>query len=526
MTVIKRALLSVSDKEGIVELAKHLAQGGVEIISSGGTRKTLEDNGLSVTPIENVTGNPEAFGGRMKTLSFQVSSSLLFRRDHPEDLSQAKELEIEPIDLVVCNLYPFSEVAKRKGSLAELIENIDIGGPTMVRAAAKNFHAVCVLTNPRQYETFISEYKNGKGDIGAQLRQSFALEAFRHTASYDSLISEVLGEVVEEQKTFFHGDLKKESTKVTRYGENPHQKGFVIESVNTLGRVRLAGAPCLQGKELSYNNYLDADASWRCNSDLHQLDPSKNWVTVVKHSNPCGAAGRNSQLKALEDAWAGDPISAFGSIITFNKEVSGEAASFITSRFVEVVIAPSFSQEAKEVFGKKKNLRLLELPPEEEKFSDLMVRTIDGGFVVQDEDNGVEEKIENVVGDHSSLKNEQLVKFGLKVTKHLKSNAISLVSPQEEGFQLIGAGMGNPNRLISLQQAVEKAKENGHHDLGQALLISDAFFPFRDNIDTASGYGVRAIVQPGGSIKDEEVISACQEKGIAMAFTGMRHFRH
>lgn len=526
MNKIRRALLSVSNKDGIVDVAKALSEQKVEIISSGGTRKVLEQAGVSVTPIEKVTGNPEAFGGRMKTLSFQVSSSLLFRRNHEEDIEQAKNLEIEPIDLVICNLYPFNEVAKTGGALADLIENIDIGGPTMVRAAAKNYHSVCVLTDPGQYHGFLDAFSKGDGDVGPELRQQYSLAAFHHTAGYDSMISEVLAKQTCGEKTFFHGDLSHENTRETRYGENPHQKGFVVASLNTKSRVSLAEAPCLQGKELSYNNYLDADASWRCNSDLHMLDKTKNWVTVVKHSNPCGASGRNSQLNALQDAWAGDPISAFGSIISFNKEVLKESAEFITSRFVEVVIAPSFSTEALEVFSKKKNLRLVELPPEEVGFDDLMVRTIDGGFVVQEEDNGTEECIETVVGEHSSLADDTLMRFGLKLTKHLKSNAISLVAKKEEGYQLLGAGMGNPNRLVSLEQAVHKAKENGFDDLEQAILFSDAFFPFRDNIDKAASYGVKAIVQPGGSIKDNEVKEACEQLGLAMAFTGMRHFRH
>jgi phosphoribosylaminoimidazolecarboxamide formyltransferase/IMP cyclohydrolase len=526
MALIKRALLSVSDKEGIVELAKVLQKADVEIISSGGTRKVLEDNNIKVTAIESVTGNPEAFGGRMKTLSFQVSSALLYRRDQDADVAQAKELEIEPIDLVVCNLYPFSEVAKREGTLDELIENIDIGGPTMVRAAAKNYKSVTVLTSPHQYKEFSTQFETGAGDIGLELRQHFSLAAFRHTGSYDAMISEVLGQKVSQEKTFFHGDLKSKNSLETRYGENPHQKGFVVAALNTKKRTRLASAPCLQGKQLSYNNYLDSDASWRCNSDLHKIDPSLNWVTIVKHSNPCGASGAGDQVDALEKAWASDPVSAFGSIITFNNEVNKDAASFITARFVEVVIAPSFSKEAKEIFSKKKNLRLLELEPEVGDFDDLMVRSIDGGFVVQEEDNGHESEIKTIIGEHAGLSNEGLIRFGLKVTKHLKSNAISLVAESDGGYQLLGAGMGNPNRLVSLEQAVAKAKENGFKNLSRAVLFSDAFFPFRDNIDKAKEFDITAIVQPGGSIKDEEVIKACEENGIAMAFTGMRHFRH
>ncbi len=526
MMKIKRALLSVSDKNHIIELAQVLSEHGVELISSGGTRKVLEEGGFKVTPIEEVTGNPEAFGGRMKTLSFQVSSALLFRRNHTEDEQQAKELEIDPIDLVVCNLYPFAQTAKSGAKLDALVENIDIGGPTMVRAAAKNFDAVTVLTDPSQYSSFMSSLNEGKGAISLSLRQKFALEAFQHTAAYDAMICETLAPQFEEEVSFFHGDLKAKDTQVTRYGENPHQKGFVVTRAHQKKRVRLSEVRPLQGKALSYNNYLDADACWRANSDFHQCDPKSHWVTVVKHSNPCGAASGANQLEALKLAWEGDSISAFGSIICFNKGVDRDCAQFLTERFVEVVMAPSFTQEALEIFSQKKNLRLIEMEPETEKFDDLMVRTIDGGYVVQEEDNGVEDEVKNVVGEHPSLKNETLIQFGLKVTKHLKSNAISLVHEKEGKLQLIGAGMGNPNRLISLQQAVAKAKENGLNDLGNCLLISDAFFPFRDNIDEAAKHGVKAIVQPGGSIKDKEVIAACEEQGLAMAFTGMRHFRH
>ncbi|CAM9898464.1 unnamed protein product, partial [Chrysoparadoxa australica] len=457
---IKRALLSVSDKEGITDLGKFLVSHNVELISSGGTRKVLEEAGLKVTPIEEVTGNPEAFGGRMKTLSFQVSSALLFRRGHEGDEDQARELKIQPIDLVVCNLYPFSEVVKKQGSYDELIENIDIGGPTMVRAAAKNHESVTVLTNPKQYGNFTTLFEKNGGALEKTARQHFALEAFRHTAEYDSLITETLQERLEGKKSSFHGHVYGPLSEEARYGENPHQKGFILRSVNSKKRVRLASAPCLQGKALSYNNYLDADAAWRCNSDLFRValekDSKLNTVTVVKHSNPCGAAISENLADALELAWNGDPVSAFGSIIAFSSEVDSKVADFFKTRFVEVLIAPSFSSEAKNILSAKKNLRLIECAPETGDFDDLMVRTIDGGYVVQEEDNGQEDKIEKVVGTSELLEDEVLTNFGLKVTKHLKSNAIGLVTKNEKGLFIVGAGMGNPNRLVSLQQAVEK----------------------------------------------------------------------
>ncbi len=523
---IKRALLSVSNKDGIVELATYLSAKGVEIISSGGTRKHLESAGIKVTPIESVTGNPEAFGGRMKTLSFQISSALLFRRTHDEDIAQAKELGINPIDLVVCNLYPFDEVMKKDGEWAELIENIDIGGPTMVRAAAKNYQSVVCLTNPSQYDSFIESDKSG---LTAEDSLEFALEAFSHTAAYDSMIAASLKKRKDGASSLFHGELTDPTTKETRYGENPHQKGYIVLNKEYTGKLTMASAPCLQGKALSYNNYLDADSSWRCSSDLYNTmkdSPFDHCVVVVKHSNPCGAAAASSSLEALEMAWAGDPISSFGSIITFSHAVDKACAEFICERFVEVIIAPEFSTEAREVFATKKNLRLIELPPHKGVLTDKMVRTIYGGFAVQEEDSGIEKEIEVVTEDKGLEGHSYKTLFGIKVCKHLKSNAIVLIAKNDKGLAIAGAGMGNPNRLVSVVQASEKAKENGYIGGKDLLLISDAFFPFRDNIDLAHKLGIRSIIQPGGSIKDREVIAACDEFGISMGFTGMRHFRH
>ncbi len=523
---IKRALLSVSDKENIIDLAKYLTSKNVEIISSGGTRKHLEAAGIKVTPIESVTGNPEAFGGRMKTLSFQISSALLFRRDNQEDLLQAKELEINPIDLVVCNLYPFDQVLSSNGSWDELIENIDIGGPTMVRAAAKNYQSVVCLTHPDQYVDFISKDSEG---LSTEDSLNFALAAFSHTAQYDSMIAASLKVKRGSSSTLFHGDLEDETTMEVRYGENPHQKGFIVLNKEYSAQKTLANAPCLQGKALSYNNYLDSDASWRCNSDLYNTMKASEFpycVTVVKHSNPCGASASKSSFEALEKAWAGDPISSFGSIITFSHKVDKACADFLCERFVEVIIAPSFDKDALAAFETKKNLRLIELAPHEGPLTDKMVRTIYGGFAVQEEDSGEESDIQIVTEKQELTSDAIKTKFGIKVCKHLKSNAIVLIGENANGISIAGAGMGNPNRLVSVVQASEKAKENGFKDGTGLLLVSDAFFPFRDNIDLAHSLGIKQILQPGGSIKDKEVIGACNEFGISMGFTGMRHFRH
>ena len=521
---IKRAILSVSDKSGLDVLATELINRGVEIISSGGTAKFIINLGFPVTPIEKVTGNPEAFGGRMKTLSFQVASGLLFKRDSLDDLRQAEELGIVPIDLVVCNLYPFEVVAKRGGTLEELVENIDIGGPTMVRAAAKNFTHVTVSTDPREYRELIDALVEFDGATDLALRKKLSLKAFRHTGLYDSLIaSELERENNDDGKTFC---LSPERASELRYGENPHQKGYVYQW--PLGK-GLAQAKSIQGKALSYNNLLDADAALRSALDLHLLaknGPFKSVVTIIKHSNPCGAAMSKTPLDALEMAWAGDPVSSFGSIICFNDEVDREIADWLSNKFVEVVCAPSFSEEAQSIFAKKKNLRLIPLDLDELDVSGYMVRSITGGWVVQEEDQGLDEDYKVVTEIPFDDSKVELAKFGSVVCKHLKSNAIGLFTKTENGFSLVGAGMGNPNRLISVAQAIDKARENGAQDLSDTLLVSDAFFPFADNIEATSKAGIKFIVQPGGSIKDQQLIDACNNTGTAMVFTGRRHFRH
>jgi phosphoribosylaminoimidazolecarboxamide formyltransferase / IMP cyclohydrolase len=520
---IKRALISVSDKSYLDVLAKKLSEQGVEIISSGGTRNYILGLGIDVTPIEKVTGNPEAFGGRMKTLSFQVSSSLLFRRNNESDIKQAKELGIDAIDLVVCNLYPFEETARKKASLSDLIENIDIGGPTMVRAAAKNYESVCICTNPSQYKLLLENLEKNEGSTELSLRKKLSLEAFRHTASYDSLIaSELEKENGEELRTI---TLSPANTTTLRYGENPHQKGWVVKSPLGEG---LAQATPIQGKELSYNNLLDADAAYRATCDLNFLckAPFDSSVVIIKHSNPCGVALSSSPKRALELAWSGDPVSSFGSIICFNKEVDKGCAEFLSSRFVEVIIAPSFSKEALGLFAEKKNLRLIPLAPNMGYQSEYMVRSISGGFIVQSEDSGLDENFKVVTKNSFGEKQQNMAHFATMVTKHLKSNAIALFKEVTDGFMLVGAGMGNPNRLVSISQALAKAKENNITDLSDAILVSDAFFPFSDNIDATSGAGIKFIIQPGGSIKDKEVIEAADKTGTAMIFSGRRHFRH
>ena len=511
---IRRALISVSNKDGLDILAPFLIENDIIVISSGGTRKALQALGVDVTPIEEVTGNPEAFGGRMKTLSFQVSSALLFRRGHKGDEFQASELGIQAIDLVICNLYPFAQVVERGGDFEEKIENIDIGGPTMVRAAAKNFTSVCVLVNPDSYTALIEEYSLHSG-TRLSFRKVQALAAFRHTAQYDVQIAQQFELDVEGESNTFSIDGSK--ARPLRYGENPHQKAWVF------GEKGIAGANPLQGRALSYNNMLDSDAAYRSCADVSALATHRHTVSIIKHLNPCGLAQADSQLEALERAWEGDPISAFGSIICFDKPVEEDCAQFLRKKFIEVVVAPSFSKGARVLFAKKKKLRLIEqdiTPP-----TNSMMRTIDGGYLVQEEDVGMDTNIEwKTCEDHAP--SMELCRFGIAATKHLRSNAIALVRMHGTALQLIGAGMGNPNRLISTQQAIEKARSNGAHELVDCVLISDAFFPFRDNVDVAAQEGIRAIVQPGGSIRDGEVIQAAREHNISMACTRRRHFRH
>ena len=523
MLEIKRALISVSDKTGLAELAAKLHGRKVEIISSGGTGKYLQEQGIPFTPIEKVTGNPECFGGRMKTLSFQVSSALLFRRDNAGDMQEAAKLGITPIDLVVCNLYPFEEVAKRPHGWDELVENIDIGGPTMIRAAAKNYKSVGVVTDPAQYGMVIRDLNETGGTLRAETLQKLALESFRHTARYDALVAEKMEEHWgEELKTIA---LSPKGATALRYGENPHQKSWVYLDPFHPG---LAGAVPLQGKELSYNNLLDADAAWRCCGDVGTLNAGDfpAAVSIIKHLSPCGVALAKTPLEALELAWAGDPVSSFGGILCFNQEVGADVASWLDKRFVEVIIAPAFSKDALGIFAAKKSLRLIAMAPYDGVCKTPVVRSISGGWLVQQEDTGVDAEFRPVTGVAFPARKNDLARFGVMACKYLKSNAIGIFHEQKEGFSMIGAGMGNPNRLISMQQALNKARENGHPDLSEAVLVSDAFFPFPDNIGIAAKGSIRYIIQPGGSVKDKDVINACEEADISMAFTGRRHFRH
>ena len=525
---IRRALLSVSDKTGILGMARFLVAKGVEVISTGGTAKALEEASIPYTPIERVTGNPEAFGGRMKSISFPVASALLYRRGHASDEAEAKQLGVQAIDLVACNLYPFAETVRAGGSDEDLIEKIDVGGPTMIRSAAKNFAAVTVAVDPSDYARLMEEMEREGGAITFELRRELALKAFSLTAEYDAMISKELS------KRFSPNGAQVEWIKLShgrelRYGENPHQAAKYYRSDDLRGASpAIAAANIIQGKPLSYNNVRDADAAHRSASDAwiaHGKVASA--VSIVKHMNPCGLAVASSSLEALELAWAGDSVSAFGSVIAFTSEVDADCAKWLQDKFVEVIVAPYIAPEALKIFAAKKNLRLLLCNPRPEVTGERTLVSVSGGILVQDEDEGMDAEVRSVTKAAFPKESMRLALFGVVAAKHLKSNGIALVRQNAQGcLELVGAGMGQPNRVDCIRLLAGPRASAKNIPAGEILLASDAFFPFADNVEEAHRLGIKKIVQPGGSIRDEEVIGAADRLGIAMAFTGRRHFRH
>lgn len=513
---IKRALVSVSDKTGIVDFCRELSNLGVEIISTGGTSSLLSKEGIPVIGISDVTGFPEIMDGRVKTLHPAVHSGLLAVRDNEEHQKQMKDLGLDYIDLVVVNLYPFQEtIAKPDVSYEDAIENIDIGGPTMLRSAAKNHAFVSVVVDANDYSQVLAEVRE-QGDTTLETRKQLAAKVFRHTASYDALISDYLSNV--------NGDPLPERYTVTyekiqdlRYGENPHQQAaFYRKPLAPQGT--LTTAEQLHGKELSYNNINDANAALQIVKEFEE--PA---VVAVKHMNPCGVGTGESIYQAYMKAYSADPTSIFGGIVAANRIIDADTAAKLSEIFLEIVLAPDFTEEALEILTKKKNIRLLkmgELSSAKERTSQFVVTSIDGGMVVQQSDvHSVDADDLQVVTDRAPSEEElkQLL-FGWKVVKHVKSNAIVLASDN----MTVGVGAGQMNRVgaakIALEQAADKAKG--------AVLASDAFFPMGDTVELAAKHGVTAIIQPGGSIKDEESIKAANENGIAMVFTGVRHFKH
>ncbi|MBY6018607.1 bifunctional phosphoribosylaminoimidazolecarboxamide formyltransferase/IMP cyclohydrolase [Halomonas denitrificans] len=524
---IRRALLSVSDKTGIVEFARALSERGVELLSTGGTARLLADSGLNVTEVSDYTGFPEMMDGRVKTLHPKVHGGILGRREQDDAVMDSHG--IKPIDMVVVNLYPFAQtVAKAGCTLEDAVENIDIGGPTMVRSAAKNHKDVTIVVNAHDYDRVITEMDAGEGSLTFQTRFDLAIAAFEHTAAYDGMIANYFGTMVpsygdnkegdEESvfpRTFNQQFIKKQDM---RYGENSHQRAaFYVEK--NVQEASVATAVQLQGKALSYNNIADTDAALEC---VKEFDVPA--CVIVKHANPCGVALGDNILDAYDRAFKTDPTSAFGGIIAFNRELDGDTAKAIVDRqFVEVIIAPSISEDAKAIVADKKNVRLLACGQWESKTTEFDTKRVNGGLLVQDRDQGMVglDDIKVVSKRQPTAEQLQDLMFCWKVAKYVKSNAIVYA---KDGMT-VGVGAGQMSRVYSAKIAGIKAADEGLTVPG-SVMASDAFFPFRDGIDAAAEAGISCVIQPGGSMRDQEVIDAADEHDMVMVFTNMRHFKH
>ncbi|WP_433746836.1 bifunctional phosphoribosylaminoimidazolecarboxamide formyltransferase/IMP cyclohydrolase [Falsibacillus pallidus] len=510
---MKRALISVSDKSGIIEFAESLVKLGYEILSTGGTKRVFEENGIPVTGVEEVTGFPEILDGRVKTLHPSIHGGLLAKLSNPAHKEQIESQNIKPIDLVCVNLYPFQQtIANPNVAFEDAIENIDIGGPSMLRSAAKNFETVTVIVDAADYDAVLAEL-NVNGVTTLKTRQKLSAKVFRHTAAYDSFIAEYLteqaGEELPEQVTFTY-ELKQS----LRYGENPHQKASFYEK--RLGsNFSIAKARQLHGKELSYNNIHDADAALQIVKEFNE--PA---AVAVKHMNPCGVGTGATVEDAFSKAFAADPVSIFGGIVAFNRAVDGATAAQLHEIFLEIVIAPAFSDEALDILTAKKNIRLLTVPFDQTGGVERMLTSVEGGLLVQDLDSfSLADADVKVATDRTPTAEEmEALELAWKVVKHVKSNAIVVADKD----MTLGVGAGQMNRVgaakIALEQAGEKAKG--------AVMASDAFFPMDDTVEAAAKAGITAIIQPGGSIRDEDSIKKANEYGIAMIMTGIRHFKH
>ncbi len=503
----KFALISVSDKTNIVEFAKELNLLSYQIIATGNTFKLLEQNQIDCVEIKDFTGFPEIFSGRVKTLHPKIFGGILMRRDNPQDRQQAEQNDVHPIDIICVNLYPFPKVVNRDDiSLEEKIENIDIGGPSLIRASAKNYEHVAVLTDPSQYNDFLAELK--KGEVSIETRAKLAYAAFSHTSYYDTLIANYFEKEFKQPKTAIRLNYK--ASFDLRYGENPHQKAYLFGEFENYFEV-------LHGKELSYNNLVDLAAAVELANDL-----PGNACAIIKHTNPCGAATGKNMLDAYERALSCDPVSAFGGIVAFNKEIDADVAEKLNELFLEIVCAPAYSEKALELLKTKKNRRLLLI----KKFPDKdepMIKSIPGGLLVQDKDNSSVNELEFKLVTNRKYSEEELddLKFAWIICKHTKSNAIVYVKDKKA----IGVGAGQMSRVDSAKIAAAKAKQFGH-DLTNAVAASDAYFPFADGLLEIISHGVNAVVQPGGSVRDSEVIAAANDKNITMVFTGIRNFKH
>ncbi|MCS6985167.1 MAG: bifunctional phosphoribosylaminoimidazolecarboxamide formyltransferase/IMP cyclohydrolase [Leptospiraceae bacterium] len=515
MKKIRRALISVSDKTNLIPLAKALREFGIEIYSTGGTLQVLAQAEIPVHSLESYTGFPEMLSGRLKTLHPKIHAGILARRDNEEDRKALENYNILTFDLVVVNLYPFEEVISRdKFSFEEAIENIDIGGPAMIRAAAKNYQYVAVVVDPSQYERLIEELRANQGATSESFRFSLMTEAFSRTASYDIAIAQYLM-AIEGSESFPRLHLSLSLKQALRYGENPHQKaGFYIST----GREDLPWQQ-IHGKELSYNNILDLDIALKVGMEFRE-----SVCAIFKHTNPCGLAAGGSQKENLQRAIACDPVSFFGGIVLINEVIHEETAAILAEHFLEIVVAPGFSEAAFNILSKKKNLRLIVVPEMSHLRSNPReLRSAAGGFLVQTSDSAFVESsqlqiVSNAKPDDRLL--EEML-FAFQVVKYIKSNAVVFTRDK----MTLGIGAGQMSRVDAVRFAIEKSKAQ-NLSLQGSVLASDAFFPFRDGVDLAIASGVRAIIQPGGSLRDEESIQAANQAGIVMAFTGIRHFRH
>ncbi|MCX7715442.1 MAG: bifunctional phosphoribosylaminoimidazolecarboxamide formyltransferase/IMP cyclohydrolase [Clostridia bacterium] len=513
----KRALISVSDKTGVVDFAKDLVSLGYEIISTGGTHKVLSDAGVPVIGVSDVTGFPECLDGRVKTLHPKIHAGILAMRANPEHMRQIQELGVEQIDIVAINLYPFKETIMKDGTtLEEAIENIDIGGPTMIRAAAKNYQDVAVIVDPADYKTVVDEIKSSK-EVSKKTKFKLAYKVFEHTSSYDTLIASYLREQIGEEIFPNVLTLTYEKAQDMRYGENPHQQAVFYKEIASKFEGALTFAKQLHGKELSYNNINDANGAICALKEFKE--PA---VVAVKHANPCGVGIGEDIYTAYIRAYEADPVSIFGGIIAANREIDVKTAEEINKIFVEIVIAPSFEKEAVDILAQKKNIRILELPkigeePDEKTFE---TKNVLGGLLVQQIDSKLYDEADfEYVTDRKPTQQEMIdLKFAWKVVKHTKSNAIVL----SKDNATTGIGPGQTNRITALELAIKYAGKKAEG----SVMASDAFFPFGDCVEAAHKAGITAIIQPGGSIRDQESIDLCNKYNIAMVFTKMRHFKH
>ncbi len=524
MRKISRVILSVTDKSGIEDFAKFLSESGVEILSTGGTAELIRKEGISVIPISSFTGFPEMLDGRVKTLHPKIHGGILGIGDKEEHRKQMEEHGILPIDMVVVNLYAFEETVRKGAPLGDAIENIDIGGPTLLRAAAKNYRYVAVVTDPADYGRIIDEMRDNKGSLTPETRFYLAKKAFQLTARYDGAISNHLGTVEDGRASDRFPDtftVQFEKVQDLRYGENPHQEAAFYRDVRVEGQT-VVNSKQLNGKELSFNNILDLNSALEIVKEFHE--PA---TVIIKHNNPCGVAmSKRGIYDAYLKALSCDSVSAFGGIVGVNQAIDIETAGELTKIFLEAVIAPGFEEGALDVLKAKKNLRILEAPglglkPRSEEGQGMDIRRIGGGVLLQGADIESAGDLKTVTNNGPDDPMLEDLLFAWTVCKHVKSNAIVFA----KGTQTIGIGAGQMSRIDSTRIAVIKAREAGLDTRG-AVMASDAFFPFRDNVDKAAEAGVAAIIQPGGSIRDEEVIDAADEHGIVMVFTGMRHFKH